>query len=195
MVPRRALVDLLYPRPVQRIAINGRAGAGKSTLARRLADLLDLPYTEIDSLQHGADWQRRPTFVEDVTAIIDRDRWVIEFQYDDTRPLILARADTLVWLDLPLGVTMWRVVRRTVGRRVRRTELWNGNREGPLWRIVVDREHIIRWAWSSRHEAAQRIDRVRAERPDLPVVRLRTTGEVERWVGEVSLAGRPAPPR
>ena len=186
---------MTYPPPVQRITINGRAGAGKSTLARRLAALLDLPYTEIDSLQHGADWQRRPTFVDDVTAIIDDDRWVIEFQYDDTRPLILARADVLVWLDLPLLVTMWRVVRRTVGRRIRRTELWNGNREGPLWRVLVDPEHIIRWAWSARHEAALRIDRVRAERTELPVVRLRTTAEVERWMSEVSRAGRPAPPR
>lgn len=180
---------------MQRIAINGRAGAGKSTLARRLAAALDLPYTEIDSLQHGAGWRRRPTFVEDVSAIIDGDRWVIEFQYDDTRPLILDRADALVWLDLPLALTTWRVVRRTLTRRLRRTELWNGNREGPLWRILVDEEHIIRWAWTSRHEAALRIAWVRKQRPDLPVVRLRSRRAVEDWLASLSRAGRPVPPR
>ncbi|MGN6781095.1 MAG: AAA family ATPase [Marmoricola sp.] len=183
---------------MQRIAINGRAGAGKSTLARRLSSALDLPSTEIDSLQHGAGWQRRPSFVEDVRAVIDGERWVIEFQYDDTRPLILERADVLVWLDLPLHVTMWRVARRTLSRRIHRTELWNGNREGPLWRILVDPEHIVRWAWTSRHEAGARIAWVRDVRPDLPVVRLRSRRKVEAWLAwraEVSGGGRPVPPR
>ena len=177
------------------MAINGRSGAGKSTLARALSVALDLPYVEIDSLQHGPSWQPRPTFVEDVRRIIDGDRWVIEYQYDDARPLILQRADVLVWLDLPLRVAMWRVVRRTVVRRVRRTELWNGNREGPLWRVLVDDEHILRWAWSARHEPGRRIDHVLRERPDLPIVRLRSAREVRGWVASLSGRGTPARPR
>ena len=101
----------------------------------------------------------------------------------------------MVWLDLPLGVAMWRVVRRTVSRRLRRTELWNGNREGPLWRIVVDREHIIRWAWTSRHEARRRITWIEAERPDLPIVRLRSARGVREWLASLSESGTPARPR
>lgn len=185
----------VYPPAVQRIAINGRAGAGKSTLARRLATTLALPYTEIDSLQHGPGWRRRDTFVEDVRAIVESERWVIEFQYDDTRPLILDRADVLVWLDLPVWLTMARVLRRTVRRRIGRTELWNGNREGPLWRVLVDREHIVRWAWTARREASARITWVRSVRPELPVVRLRSGRDVEEWLAAVSSAGRPVRPR
>ena len=45
---------------------------------------------------------------------------------------------------------MWQVVRRTVRRRWRHEELWNGNREGPLWRNLVDREYPIPWAWHTR---------------------------------------------
>jgi adenylate kinase family enzyme len=180
---------------VRRVAINGCSGAGKSTLARAVSEALDLPYVEIDSLQHGPDWQPRPTFVDDVRRIVEGDRWVIEFQYDDARPLILARADTIVWLDLPTRTTMWRVVRRTVSRRVRRTELWNGNREGPLWRIVRDREHVIRWAWSSRHDAARRMEWIARERPDVPVVRLRRPRAVRSWAASLSGSGTPARPR
>jgi hypothetical protein len=122
---------------------------------------------------------------------------VIEYQYDAARPLILERADTFVWLDLPRWLTMWRVIRRTVVRRVRRTELWNGNREGPLWRVVVDEDHIIRWAWRTSRWPGRRVAQVRAERPDLPVVRLHSRREVRTWVQSLSAgSGRtPARPR
>jgi adenylate kinase family enzyme len=171
---------------VQRIAINGSAGAGKSTLAGRLSTQLRVPYVEMDGLYHGADWIPRAEFVDDVIAFISRDAWVIEYQYDAARPLILERADTIVWLDPPRWLTTWRVTRRTVRRRICRTELWNGNREGPLWRMLIDREHMIRWAWSHYGEAEQRVSRIRHERPDLPIIRLGSVREVERWLAGIS---------
>jgi adenylate kinase family enzyme len=180
---------------MQRVAINGCSGAGKSTLARQLSAVLDLPYVEIDGLQHGPNWQPRPTFVEDVHRVVAGERWVIEYQYDAARPMILDRADTLVWLDLPRRVTMWRVVRRTVSRRLRRTELWNGNREGPLWRVLVDDEHIVRWAWRTSTWPARRVAQIRRDRPELPIVRLRSAREVRTWVASLSGRGTPAPPR
>jgi adenylate kinase family enzyme len=180
----------------QRIVVNGGSGAGKSTLARAIAARLDLPYTEIDSLFHGPCWTQRPTFLDDVQAVAALDRWVGEWQYDAARPILLARCDLMVWLDLPRVVTTWRVARRTVRRRLRREELWNGNREGPLWRILTDPEQIIRWAWSSHPQAAARIEHVREDRPDLPVVRLGSASESNRWLDRLSAAGgTPAPPR
>lgn len=180
----------------RRIAINGASGAGKSTLARALAERLDLPYTEVDSLYHGPGWTVRATFLEDVRALASGDRWVCEWQYDAARPTLLERCDLMVWLDLPRVVTTWRVTRRTVGRRLRHEELWNGNYERPLRLVLVDPEQIIRWAWSTHPQAADRIARVQGSRPDLPVVRLRSATEVGRWLDGVSEAdGTPGPPR
>lgn len=176
--------DRLPSRP-ERIAVAGVAGSGKSTLARRIATLLDLPYTELDGLHHGAGWSRRPTFEADVAAFLAAGRWVTEWQYEDARPLLAAQADLMVWVDLPFPVTLSRVVRRTVRRRLRREELWNGNQEGPLLRFFTDREHIVRWAIRTRHVYDDRIPAVAAARPDLPVVRLRTRSEVDRWVRDV----------
>ena len=180
---------------MQRVAINGVMGAGKSTLARRLHELLDLPYVEIDSLQHGAGWQPRPEFLADVTRFVEGDRWVIEYQYDAARPVILDRADTFVWLDLPVRQTMSQVIRRTVRRRWRNEDLWHGNREGPLWRMLVDPEHPIRWAWHTRRWPGRRADIVRRDRPDLSVVRLRSRSEVGAWLDGLTSADRPARPR
>jgi len=81
-------------------------------------------------------------------------------------------------------------------RRFRREELWNGNREGPLWRIVIDSEHIIRWAWSSHPKAAARVAGAVHERPDLTIVRPRNSADATRWIARLSRAGgTPAPPR
>lgn len=176
--------DPLPLRP-SRVAIAGVSGSGKSTLARRLSVVLDLPYVEMDALFHGPDWTPLPTFEAEVDAFVADDRWVTEWQYDYARPLLTARADLMVWVDLPFPVTLARVVRRTVGRRLRREVLWNGNREGPLHTFFTDREHIVRWAIQTRNLYDERIPAVAAHRPDLVIVRLRTTREVDRWVREV----------
>ena len=184
------------PAVPRRIVVNGSAGVGKTTLAAAIERRLGLPHTEADSLFHGPGWTRRPGFLDDVARLVAGERWVSEYQYDGARPLFLARAELVVWLDLPLRVSMWRVTRRTVRRRLRREELWNGNREQALHRIFSDREHIIRWAWTSHPRTAERIDVVLRERPDLPVVRLRSAAEVRRWLDRISATvGTPEPPR
>lgn len=183
------------PGDRRRAVVAGASGAGKSTLARAIGATLDLPYTELDSLYHGPGWVERPSFLEDVRALAAGERWISEWQYDVARPVLLERADLMVWLDPPRRVSMWRVTRRTLRRRWRREVLWNGNVEGPLRHIVRDPEHIIRWAWTSYPLPAQRIGRVLHERPDLPVVRLRTRAEASRWLRRLSAGGRPAPPR
>ncbi|WP_299040308.1 hypothetical protein [uncultured Pseudokineococcus sp.] len=65
-----------------------------------------------------------------------------EWGYGPTRNVLAARADLLVWLDLPRAVVMRHVVRRTLRRRLRREVLWNGDVELPLRTSFTDEEHI-----------------------------------------------------
>ncbi len=51
-----------------RVLVAGNAAAGKSTLARRLSGLLDLPYVEMDSLYHAPGWTLREEFHADADA-------------------------------------------------------------------------------------------------------------------------------
>jgi adenylate kinase family enzyme len=135
------------------VTVAGTPGSGKTTLARRLARVLDIP------------------------------------------PLLLQRAEVLVWLDLPVATVMRQVVGRTVRRGVRRETLWNGNVEPPLWTLVRrGDQNILDWAWTTRHRLAGLDRRLKTEAPRLVLVRLRSRTEVERWVRGVSEAlGRDRP--
>lgn len=173
--------DPLPARP-RRVLVAGTSGSGKSTLARRIAGRALLPYTEIDGLFHGPGWTPRPEFDDEVAALAASERWATEWQYASARPVLAARADLVVWLDLPRRVVMRRVVRRTLRRRIRREELWNGNREPALRTVLTDPDHIVRWAWRTHAHHAERITALAEERPELPIVRLRSAGAVARWL-------------
>lgn len=171
------------PRRPKRVLVAGVSGAGKTTLATRIAQVVDAPHTEIDALFHGPDWVPRPTFADDVRAMVAKPSWTTEWQYGSARPVLAAHADLFVWLDVPfMTVTFPRVVRRTLRRRLRREALWNGNVEPPLWTFFTDREHIVRWSIATRKNYQAQVPLLEAAYPDLTIVRLRTTREVESWL-------------
>jgi adenylate kinase family enzyme len=176
--------DRLDPPP-RRILVAGVSGSGKTTLANRIAERARIPHTEIDALQHGPNWVPIETFADDVERFTREKQWITEWQYRAVRPLLAERADTLVWLDLPTALTMSRVIRRTFRRRVRREQLWNGNVEGPLWTFFTERDHIIRWAWRTRKTWRGHVAEASAAHPELRIVRLRSSADVERWLGSL----------
>lgn len=188
------------PAHPRRILVTGTSGSGKTTVAVALSGRLGIPHTDIDGLYHGPGWVPRPEFVDDVAALAGREEWVTEWQYSVVRPLLLGRADLLVWLDLTRAAVMRQIVPRTLRRRLRRVELWNGNVEPPLWTLLTNRDYILRWAWRTHAKTAARVHSVLAS-PDPPtVVRLRSRREVTAWLdGPVAALGpaglRPLPGR
>lgn len=173
--------DPLPARP-HRVLVSGTSGAGKTTVAARLAPLLGVPHVELDALRHGPDWTPRPAFAADVRAFSTRPGWVTEWQYDEVKWDLADRADLVVWLDLPRATVLRQVVRRTVTRRLRGVELWNGNTEPPLRTVFTDPEHVIRWSWARHGPARAETLRLHDRRPELPIVRLRGRADVTRWL-------------
>lgn len=192
-MPILSATDELVGRP-SRVLVAGTSGAGKTTVAGRIAESLKVPYTEMDSLYHGPNWMPRPSFETDVDALIAQPEWVAEWQYSQVRARMAARVDLVVWLDLRRSVVMAQVIRRTVARQIGREPIFNGNREPPPWTIFTDPEHIVRWAWNTHHRTADRIADLLAQRPDLRIVRLRTRREVATWLaGPLRLAAGSGP--
>jgi adenylate kinase family enzyme len=178
---------------MERVSVIGNSGSGKTTLGRRLAGLLDAPFTELDGIFHQPGWTELPTerFRERVSAVVARDRWVVDGNYCHVRDLVWERADTVVWLDLPRWLVTARVLGRTVGRGVRRTELWNGNRERLRYLLSRDpMESVVLATHRYHHGSVQRYE-ARLRDPawaHLDVVRLRSPGEVRRFLDRIGPA-------
>jgi adenylate kinase family enzyme len=187
-VPELTNTDPLPWRP-QRIVIAGTSGSGKTMLAARVAAALGIRHVEIDGMFHGPGWVPRPEFEDDVRAFTAETEWVTEWQYHQVRPLLVERAELVVWLDYSRPVVMWRVALRTLRRRLRRERLWNGNVEAPLWTIFTDRDHIVRWAWRTHGQLAARIHEVTLTHPDRLIVRLRSPDQADRWLTDVLADG------
>ena len=111
--------------------------------------------------------------------------WITDGNYSSkVQDLIWARADTVVWLDLPRHRVMRRIIWRTLRRVIAGTELWNGNRESWVNLLRADpEESILRWAWTqhgvtrARYRAAQ-ADPAHAR---LRFVRLATPAQVAEF--------------
>ena len=89
-----------------RIAIIGNAGGGKSTLARKLAQSLDLPVFHVDSIQYQPGWKRTPQRECDelLNALTQQERWIIDgFGSDDVIERLIAYLDSSVLLRIILG--------------------------------------------------------------------------------------------
>lgn len=168
-----------------KIAVTASAsGNGKTTLGRKLARRLELPFVELDALAHGPGWTE--TSNEELrrllAPVLAGDGWVIDGGYRArVGDLVLGQADVVVWLDLPVRVWLPRLLRRTMRRLVLREEIWNGNRE-TLRGVVWGRRALIPYALRM-HRSRRR--RYPVELAAFPVVRLRTTEEVDAFLSSV----------
>ena len=174
--------------PPRRISIQGISGSGKTTLGRLLELQLGMPHLETDALVHGPGWTETPDV--ELRALVEplvlSERWVIDSDYRrKLGTLVLQRADTVVWLDLPLGVCL-RLWNRTHHRITGHEELWNGNTE--TWRDLFSVRHsLFGWAirdhFSTRRSLPELLDR--PELAHLGLVRLRSADEVGRWAAHI----------
>lgn len=180
---------------MQRVSLVGSSGSGKSTLGRRLAELIGAPYVELDSIQHQPGWTPLPPeeFRARVGEVTAGERWVVDGNYSTVREdVVWPRADTVVWLDLPKAVVMRQIMKRTASRVLRRTELWNGNRETLRNALSRDPDRsVVMWAWTTHSSVHDRY-RVAAEDPrwsHLRFVRLTSRAEVDAFLAEITSEG------
>lgn len=131
------------------INIIGTTGSGKSTLARKLAQKRQLHYIELDDLLWLDDWQessnealfsKLKTAMEDATA-----GWVLDGLYTRTVPMIMQQVDTVIWLDYPFSINLYRLTKRTLGRVISRKKLWENSNNRESLKLMLSKESIFVW--------------------------------------------------
>jgi len=100
----------------QKIAIIGCAGSGKTTLALQLKDKLKLPLYHLDQYYWKPGWQRGDSevFEKVHTDLCHQDAWIIEGSYYKFLAERATCADLIIFLDVPRGICIWRVLKRSI---------------------------------------------------------------------------------
>jgi hypothetical protein len=132
-------------------------------------------------------------FKERVAGAVEGDSWVIDGNYAlrGARELVWPRADTVIWLDPPLGTIFLRLFRRAVRRSRSGEELWpgTGNRE-TLRNHFLSRDSLFWWALKSYRRRRRELPVIlaRPEHAHLLVHRFRKPAEAEAWLRTVKPA-------
>lgn len=131
---------------MERIAIVGTGGSGKTTLAKALSRTLRIPHVELDALNWLPDWKERGhgDFRRKVAEAVDAERWIMDGNYSRIQDLVFARATAVVWLNFPFRLVFFRMLRRIFRRSLTHEELWQGNRE-TLLRHFFTRDSMLYW--------------------------------------------------
>lgn len=178
----------------RRVVVLGVTGSGKTTAGRRIATAIDALHIELDAQYWDPNWaESEPgVFQERVRQAIDgAERWVTDGGYArHLWEITWVRADTIVWLDYPLRLSMWRLFRRSVRRIVRREVLWAGNRETVRAQFFSGNSLFL-WARTShaKYKASYPAYFARPELAQARVLRFRRPAEFEAWVRTLEAVG------
>lgn len=99
---------------MKKIIIIGSGGAGKSTFARELGAILGLEVIHLDAFYWHPGWVEtsKTEWQCIVQQLTQRENWIIDGNYSGTLEIRLAAADTVIFLDFPRLLCIWRVVKR-----------------------------------------------------------------------------------
>ena len=170
---------------MQKILVIGSSGAGKSVFAARLAERAGLPLIHLDAIYWKPGWVKTPKeeWARTVDALLARDRWVMDGNYAGTQDRRLAACDTVVFLDLPRTVCLWRAVKRRIAyHRRSRPDMTPGCTERLTWELV-------RWIWEyPRKQRPRVVARLAALRPDQRAEVLHSTAEAGAFLRSIPTA-------
>ena len=191
--------DIEANSPVgRRIHVVGNSASGKSTFGMQLAEALDAPFVELDAL----NWQPGWVALHDTDpGELDRrileatggERWVVAGSYmSHSQRAFWDRLDCVIWLDLPMPLLLWRVLRRTWQRWRTRELLWGTNYERFWPQFLIWKKHESLLAWIVTQHARKRRGMVKylsdPRWSHIRFVRLTSTREVEAFAAAVERA-------
>ena len=170
---------------MERVIVVGTSCSGKTTLAWQLAQVLGAPHVKLDGIHWMPGWQERP--VEEVRRMVSEaaaaERWVMDGNYTAVRDIIWGRATTVIWLNYPFRLVLWRCLCRTIRRAITQEELFSGNRE-TFRQSFLSRDSIILWAITSNRRVRREYRRILddGEFPHLRVIELQDPGEADALI-------------
>lgn len=169
---------------MRRVLVIGSPGAGKSTLARHLGRHTGLPLVHLDAHHWRPGWTETPPqeWRERVKHLASGDRWIMDGNYGGTLSLRLPRADTVIFLDYPVWLCLWRAVRRVARYRGRTREDMGPGCEERLDLSFL--AYIARFPLEGRKRVQQKLRSFEGR-----IIRLRSPAQASQFLASLELHG------
>jgi adenylate kinase family enzyme len=173
-------VCLVRESLMEKIVIIGSPGAGKTTLAVELEKILRIKVFHLDRIFWDRGWKRksRDTRIDILYKIVQEKQWIIEGTYLSSSEPRLEEADTIIFLDIPLLLCLWRVIKR------HRKNRGNSRRDLPM--DSTDKLNPIRmlkvlaFSLADRKKLKQTLNKYESRR----IIQLCSPKEVEKFLKE-----------
>ena len=93
---------------MKKVIVIGCPGSGKSTVSRTLHNKTGIPLYHLDMMYWNADKTtvEKSVFLERLSAVLEKDEWIIDGNYGSTMELRMVACDTVIFLDYPIEICL-----------------------------------------------------------------------------------------
>jgi adenylate kinase family enzyme len=167
---------------MKKVLVIGSSGAGKSTFSRCLSEKTGLPLIHLDVLYWKPNWVE--TDKEEWKRILEKavagDSWIMDGHFGGTVEMRLEKCDTVIFLDMPRVLCVYRVLKRVVTyQRGKRPDIADGCDEKFDWKF-------LKCVWNFPERSKPRIEKLLAEHQKTKTIfRLKSTKEVENFLSNL----------
>lgn len=158
----------------KRIAIIGLPGSGKSTFAIKFGRVLRIPVHHLDRhLFDGRKKREKKEFLAIKESLLKEEAWIIEGCSFSTFEMRFARADTVIYFDLPRLLCIWRVFKRrfTLDKCLSET----GCLKGINW-------ELIKYIWNFNRDKRPRIEELSRRYPEVEFLVFHCSRDLDNYL-------------
>jgi adenylate kinase family enzyme len=164
---------------MRKVLVIGPGGAGKSTLANRLGELLDIEVLHLDKFYWQPGWieMPKPEWLKTVEDLLRRDAWIMDGNYSGSLDVRVKACDTVIFLDMARTLCLWRVFKRALTyRNQSRPDMAEGCPE----RLTLE---FILWIWNYPNRTRPKILRMlESNAKEKRIVWLRSQSDVKSFL-------------
>jgi len=164
---------------MKKVLVIGSGGAGKSVFASKLGGLLKIPVLHLDRFYWRSGWIEPPKeqWRKTVEGLLRRDAWIMDGNYSGTLAMRIETCDTVIFLDLPRLLCVWRVLKRAL---IYRNDVRPDMAEGCREKLNLE---FIGWVWHyPRRSRPKIVELLRSNSTGKKIVWLKSSSEVESFL-------------
>jgi len=166
------------------MVIGVSSGVGKSTFSKELGSILDIPVYHLDALYWEPNWIEASLekFSKAQQEIVEREQWITDGNYSHTFKIRTQAADTIIYLELPLSVCLYRVVKRwimNIGKT--RPDMAEGCKEKIDWDFI---KFISTTYYPRKRKIAQLFQHIQASKARKNIITLKSKQEIQVYLEE-----------